>query len=79
MNCGGGHFNSASTSPALRQTAVMPRVFSFLALAGLLLLVVPTQAASLRGQPLMQRYTSEDYPSAPSHLAVTSDASGAPW
>ena len=55
----------------------MPRVLLLLALAGLLLAAAPAPAATLRGQPLMQRYSSEDYPSAPSHLAVTSDDSGA--
>jgi hypothetical protein len=53
----------------------MPRVLIFLALAGLLL-AAAAPAAPLRGQPLMQRYTSADYPSAPSHLAVTSDHHG---
>jgi diguanylate cyclase (GGDEF)-like protein len=48
-----------------------------LALLLLLPLAVCAAAATMRGQPLMQRYTSEDYPSAPSHLSVTSDDGGA--
>lgn len=56
----------------------MSRVFLLLALASLSGGVpVATAVPALRGLPLMQRYTTEDYASAPSHLAVASDDSGA--
>lgn len=42
----------------------------------LALLCAPPGAATIRGLPLMQRYTSEDLPAAPGHLAVTSDDRG---
>lgn len=35
-----------------------------------------THASPPRGLPLMQRYTAEDIPAAPSHLAVAADAAG---
>jgi len=55
----------------------MPVLLRILALAGLLAAAASAPAAAIRGQPLIQRYTSEDYPSAPSHLAVASDERGA--
>lgn len=46
-------------------------------LLALALAVVATPClADLRGLPLMQRYTAEDIPAAPSHLAVAADAAG---
>lgn len=38
--------------------------------------VLPSWAAGIRGTPLMQRYTAEDYLAAPVHLAVQADADG---
>ena len=45
-------------------------------LCSLLCTLPATAAATIRGLPLMQRYTSEDIPAAPGHLSVTSDDRG---
>lgn len=56
----------------------MLRVRLVLLLAALAGTALPCTAAEqpIRGLPLLQRYTAEDLPAAPSHLAVTSDERG---
>lgn len=52
---------------------------SFLAACLLVLVLVLPSAplhAELRGMPLLQRYSAEDIPATPSHLAITSDDAG---
>lgn len=51
------------------------RVLLAVCLLLLLLPVAPLQA-ELRGMPLLQRYSAEDIPATPSHLAITSDDAG---
>jgi diguanylate cyclase (GGDEF)-like protein len=51
------------------------RAFARIGLA-LWLAAGAVSATTLRGLPLMQRFTAEQIPAAPSHLAVTSDARG---
>jgi diguanylate cyclase (GGDEF)-like protein len=56
----------------------MPLIFLRNALACLLLCLLPLVAAAdtLRGTPLLRRFTPEDYNASPQQLALTTDASG---
>jgi diguanylate cyclase (GGDEF)-like protein len=64
----------------LRQTGGMSRVRLLLLLLVVLAAGLPgppgASAATIRGLPLLQRFSAEDIPAAPSHLAVTSDERG---
>jgi diguanylate cyclase (GGDEF)-like protein len=60
----------------MRQTVRMPRVAPRCWRILLLLLCSLPTSAAIRGLPLLQRYTVEEIPAAPSHMAVTSDADG---